>query len=133
LLAKTPKRKPKSNGQHAPNDAIPYEEAVAEGCKINDQMKRDERHRNMRLGELAARVERKYGDRTQAKFAKEIGVASCTLSRYQKVWEQWDGTGILAPGPTFKLHPLHLPASLARRRAPSERKKPPVIPGAKFA
>jgi hypothetical protein len=55
LLAKTPKRKPKSNGQHAPNDAIPYEEAVAEGCKINDQMKRDERHRNMRLGELAAR------------------------------------------------------------------------------
>ena len=100
LLAKTPKRK-KPNGQHAPNNCtIPYEEAVAEGCKINEQMKRDERLRNMRLGELAARVERKYGDRTKAKFAKEIGVAPCTLSRYRKVWQAWDGGGIVAPGPT---------------------------------
>jgi hypothetical protein len=99
LLAKTPKRKPKPNGQHSPND-IPYADAVKEGRALRKERDDAERRTKLRLGELAARVERKtYGDRTLAKFAEEIGVRHCVLERYQSVWKAWDGQGKAAPGP----------------------------------
>lgn len=49
------------------------------------------------MGELADKVEQKYGDRSRAKFAKEIGVLACTLERYRSVFRAWKG--IPAPGP----------------------------------
>jgi hypothetical protein len=61
---------------------IPYEEAVDEGKDIVTKMDGEQRRYQMRLGELADKVETKYADRTVAKFAKEIGVATCTLKRY---------------------------------------------------
>jgi hypothetical protein len=106
LLTKPAKRKP--NGQQpstavtgsAHNDRrIPYEEAVAEGKDIITRMDGEQRRHQMRLGELAARVETKYADRTVAKLAKEIGVSDCTLKRYLSVYRAWDGKGIEAPGP----------------------------------
>ena len=81
----------------APNARISYDDAVTEGRKIIKKMDGEQRRLQMRLGELAARVERKYGDRTLAKFAKEIGVAACTLERYCSVFRAWEG--IPAPGP----------------------------------
>ena len=89
-----------SCGRAASNDRrIPYEEAVAKGKAIIAKMDREQRRDQMRLGELADRVETKYRDRTIAKFAKAIGVAACTLKRYLSVYRAWDGRGIEAPGP----------------------------------
>jgi hypothetical protein len=80
------------------HEAIPYDAAVKEGLEITSEIE-DAQRKQLRLGELAARIERKYGDRTIAKFAKEIGIASCTLHRHQTTWEAWDGQGKVAPGP----------------------------------
>jgi hypothetical protein len=78
---------------------IPYDEAVTEGKDIIKKMDGEQRRHQMRLGELAERVERINGDRTVAKFAKAIGIASCTLHRYLAVYRKWDGDGKVAPGP----------------------------------
>jgi hypothetical protein len=81
-------------------DAVPFDDAVREAKEILDRSKTQERKEQMRLGELADKVVHpKYGDRTLAKFAKAIGIASCTLARYQSVYRAWDGRGIQAPGP----------------------------------
>jgi hypothetical protein len=89
-LPKAAKRKP--NGQ---NDRISYDEAVTEGREILAQINGAERGQ-LRLGELADRLEPKYRDRTLAKFAAELGIAKCTLERYRTVYRAWQG--ILAPG-----------------------------------
>ena len=80
----------------APTETIPYDQAVAEGKKIVAQIDLAERGQ-LRLGELSHKSEPKYGDRTQAKLAAEIGVAKCTLDRYRTVYRSWEGK--LAPGP----------------------------------
>jgi hypothetical protein len=74
-------------------DTIPYDDAVSEGKEIVANEKRGQ----MRLGELADKLEPKYKDRTLAKFAKEIGIAPCTLERYRSVYRAWKEN--LAPGP----------------------------------
>jgi hypothetical protein len=79
-------------------DVIPYERAVRESQEILLNIEAAERGQ-LRLGELADKLEPKYGDRTLAKFADEIGVAKCTLDRYRTVWRAWEGK--LAPGPNF--------------------------------
>jgi hypothetical protein len=81
-----------------PADIIPYERAVNEGKEIVLEIEAAERGQ-LRLGELADKVEPKYGDRTQAKLATEIGVAKCTLDRYRTVYRAWAGN--LAPGPNL--------------------------------
>jgi hypothetical protein len=92
----------KSNGKNGsadtsgPTDIIPYDKAVREGQEIVLEIEVAERGQ-LRLGELAHKLEKKYGDRTLAKFAAEIGVAKCTLDRYQTVYRAWEGK--LAPGP----------------------------------
>jgi hypothetical protein len=81
----------------APTDTIPYDHAVREGQEIVLEIEAAERGQ-LRLGELADRLEPKYGNRTLAKFAAEIGVRSkCTLDRYRTVYRAWAGK--LAPGP----------------------------------
>src|SRR5437588_8894868 len=51
----------------------------------------------MRLGQLAAKVETKYGEETLKYFAKDIGYSLCTLERRRSVWNAW--ADILAPAP----------------------------------
>jgi hypothetical protein len=82
----------------ASSKVIPYEDAVAEGKKIVAEIEDTTSRGQLRLGELADKVETKYGDRTQAKFAAEIGVAPCTLKRYRTVYRDWKGAAISAPG-----------------------------------
>src|SRR6516165_10066583 len=91
-----PKRKQVAVDTSAPTDTIPYDKAVREGQAILAKIDDAERGQ-LRLGELAHKLEKKYGDRTLAKFAAEIGVAKCTLDRYQTVYRAWEGK--LAPGP----------------------------------
>ena len=91
-----PKRKQVAVETSAPTDTIPYDKAVREGQAILAKIDDAERGQ-LRLGELAHKLEKKYGDRTLAKFAAEIGVAKCTLDRYQTVYRAWEGK--LAPGP----------------------------------
>jgi hypothetical protein len=94
--------KQKPNGQHPPtaagNNSRIYEDAVAEGKNIIKKMAGEQRAYQLRLGELAHKVETTYGGRT-SKFAKAIGVEPCTLKRYLSVYRAWDGAGKVAPGP----------------------------------
>ena len=87
---------PRTDTTGAPADIINYDEAVREGRKILARIEDAERDQ-LRLGELADKLEPKYKDRTLAKFANEIGVAKCTLDRYRTVYRAWAGK--LAPGP----------------------------------
>jgi hypothetical protein len=94
----------KSNGQHpapatdtsAPADTINFDDAVAEGKAIIAKIEEAERGQ-LRLGELADQLETQYGDRTLAKYAKALDIASCTLKRYRDVYRAWKGK-ISAPG-----------------------------------
>jgi hypothetical protein len=75
---------------------IPYDnKAVANGKKLAAALKSNE----MQLGELADRLQPKYGDQTLTKFAKEIGVAAATLNRCRSVYRAYKG--IEAPEPNF--------------------------------
>jgi hypothetical protein len=79
-------------------NTIPYDQAVAEGKKILAKIEDAERGQ-LRLGELAAKVETIYGDRTLSKFAKELGIAPCTLARYRDVFRAYEAyEDICAPG-----------------------------------
>jgi hypothetical protein len=74
-------------------EVIGYEDAVLEGKQIVLNASQGQ----LRLGELAHKVETKYADRTVAKFAAEIGVSACTLHRYRDVYRAWE-EDICAPG-----------------------------------
>lgn len=92
----------KPNGKHpaaaidtsAPT--ISFHKAVIEGKEILAKIEEAERGQ-LRLGELADQLETQYGDQTLAKFAKELGIAKCTLDRFRTVYRDWKGN--LAPGP----------------------------------
>jgi hypothetical protein len=90
----------------APTDTIEFHAAVIEGRTILTEIEKAERGQ-LRLGELADTLAPKYGDRTVAKFADELGIAKCTLDRYRTVYRAWAGK--LAPGP-------NLPVSFAALR-----------------
>ena len=75
---------------------ISYDAAVSEGKQIVAKLEVAQRGQ-LRLGELADKLEPKYGDRTMAKYANELGISKCTLDRYRTVWRAWEGK--LAPGP----------------------------------
>jgi protein required for attachment to host cells len=79
-----------------PADIIEYDQAVREGRQIVAQIDDVTKRGQLRLGELAAKVETKYKDRTLAKFAAEINIAACTLARYRDVYKAW--ANICAPG-----------------------------------
>jgi hypothetical protein len=78
-------------------ERIAFDDAVAEGKAILAKIE-DAQRGQLRLGELAHKVVHPtYGDRTIAKFAKELGIAPCTLKRYRDVYRAWEGK-ISAPG-----------------------------------
>jgi hypothetical protein len=72
-----------------------YKAMVIEAKQIVSTMET----KRMRLGELAAQVETKYGEKTLKQFAKDIGVAHCTLVRSRSVWRAW--ADIKATPPKF--------------------------------
>src|SRR5262245_42978698 len=72
-----------ANGE--PPAAIFYDDAVEEAKKILKQFDSGQ----MRLGELADKIEPKYGEHTLERFAADIGVAPCTLERYRSVYRAW--------------------------------------------
>jgi hypothetical protein len=78
-------------------EVISFDEAVREAKTILVQISEFEARGHYRIGALADKLEPKYGDRTLAKFAKEIGIAKCTVDRYRTVYRAWKGK--LAPGP----------------------------------
>jgi len=73
---------------------IDYDEAVVLGRALVSSIESG----NWRLGELAHRVEPKYGDRTLERFGGEIGIAGCTLERRRSVFRAYIGMNP-APGP----------------------------------
>jgi hypothetical protein len=96
-------------------DTIPFDQALAEGkeivAKIHGRNEATERD-HFRLGELAAKVETKYDDRTQAKLAKEWGISPSCLKRYVSVYRAWKGIQLGAPGA-----PIGVPYSMLRELA----------------
>ena len=78
--------KSKTNG-HAEPDTL-FDDAVSEGKKIVAQIEAAEKGQ-LRLGELADKLETHYNDRTVAKFAAEVGLAKCTVDRYRTVYRAW--------------------------------------------
>ena len=90
-----PKRKQVAVNTSVPTDEF-FDEAVREGKEILAQIDQAERGQ-FRLGALAHQVKTKYNDRSLARFAKEIGIAKCTLERYRTVYRAWEVK--LAPGP----------------------------------
>jgi hypothetical protein len=66
-------------------DTLIWADAISEGKAIVARAEIDQ----MRLGELADEVEPKYGSKTLANFAVEIGVAACTLKRRRDVFRAW--------------------------------------------
>jgi hypothetical protein len=86
-------------------ERIPWNDAASEGKELVAKIKaaeRDIERYQWRLGELAAKVETKYDDRTLANFAKEIGIHKTTLNHYRTVYRKWEGKlpseGKLPPG-----------------------------------
>jgi len=85
-----------------PTEIIPFEDAVRECKKIRVQIEgrnEDTERDHFRIGEIADKVETKYGDRTHAKLAERSGFASSCLKRYLSVYRAYKGTSIGAPGP----------------------------------
>jgi hypothetical protein len=62
-----------------------YDAAVAEARQIIATAESG----RMRLGELAAQVETNYGESSLKAFAKDIGMALCTLQRSRSIWRAW--------------------------------------------
>lgn len=83
-------RKPEQ-GQDPP--PIDYDEAVHEGQQLLQRIENTQ----LRLGEIAHRVEPRYGDQTLARFAEAIGIDPESLKRYRSVYRAW--ADIRAPGP----------------------------------
>ena len=86
--AQTPKRaraRKQSDGTEPPDF---YDAAVAEAKQITQNMETAEWGR-MRLGELASQVETQYGENKLKQFAKDIGMALCTLERSRSVYRAW--------------------------------------------
>jgi hypothetical protein len=71
-----------------------YEDAVAEAIQIVSAYKQTvkaaaNKDQHMRLGELAHGVTKEYGENRLKKFAKDVGVAACTLERCRSVYRAW--------------------------------------------
>jgi hypothetical protein len=96
MKARKQAKGPAADTSASPEEVIPYDRAVREGKEIVLKIETTASQGQLRLGELADKLEPKYGDRTLAKFAKEIDVAACTLRRYRDVYRAYPN--ICAPG-----------------------------------
>jgi hypothetical protein len=77
-------------------DRTDYKAAVTEAKQIIARSEKD----HWRLAELAAGVETKYKKESLKQFARDIGVAYCTVERLRSVWRAWEKI----PGPPPKFY-----------------------------
>jgi hypothetical protein len=91
---------PRKRAQKQADEPDFYDAAVAEGMQITQNMTTAEWGR-MRLGELASQVETKYGENKLRQYAKDIGMAICTLERSRSVYRAW--AEIPAAPPNFSV------------------------------
>jgi hypothetical protein len=87
------------NGTPA-NDTIPFDEAVRRGKDL--KTKRAALHEaealiQWQLGELADKVEPKYGGETLAELAKELGEETASLKRNRSFYRAWKPNGATWP------------------------------------
>ena len=103
----------------APPDLIQFDEAVAQARQHIEAVQYHER----KLGELADRLEPKYGDETLAKFAEEIGVSVAHLSRCRSTYRAYKDQDIKETTPNFAVlaalqaHPLR--AEIIKAKSPN--------------
>ena len=77
---------------------IAYDDkAIAKGKKLAAIFKAAE----WEPGKLADQLEPKYGDKTLARFAKDIGLDAVQLSRCHSTYRAWKGKKIKEPAPKF--------------------------------
>lgn len=86
------RRRPATERAAEPVEIASYNAAVAEARNILKQFESGQ----MRIGALADQVATKYGERTLKNFARDIGIAVCTVGRYRDVFRAWKE--ISAPG-----------------------------------
>ena len=82
----------------APAEIIPFAKGLAEGKKILAEIEDVRERGHFRLGEIADKIETKYGDRTHAKLAEGWNIAPLCFKRYLSVYRAWKGKNIGAPG-----------------------------------
>jgi hypothetical protein len=75
------------------SDAISYDAAVTEGKELVKEIKSNQ----MRLGELADRLQPKYGDKTLERFAKAIGIKAATVERWRSTYRKQKGKPATEP------------------------------------
>ena len=102
-------------------DGLQFDDAVREAKQILARIEAEHRQDQMRLGELADKVHTTYGGRSLPKFAKAIGIASCTLHRYRSVYRASDRA--LRPR-----GPLRTRSFASFRASPTELKSSKTIP-----
>jgi hypothetical protein len=107
MSTSTPKHKPTSAKPPAPSlEDEEYKAAVEEGKRIAKQLVADlelAENRKMRLGELADGVTKEYGEGRLSRYAKDIGMASCTLDRCRSVFRAWRDAPKQAAPPNFSV------------------------------
>lgn len=102
---------------------LSWDDVVAEGQRLVEEMNTTDDRVQWRLGELADLVEPeggkpKYGDHTLSKFATLIGRAHCTVRRYRSVFRAWkDILPKRAPGPLLPYSVLRELAALDNRES----------------
>jgi hypothetical protein len=75
---------------------IDFDAAVNEGKQIIADLEAS-KNRWLRLGQLADKVEARYGETMLKQFAKEIGIAACTVARARSVFRAYDSNEAPAP------------------------------------
>jgi hypothetical protein len=74
---------------------LDFDAAVAEAKAIFARM--DASSDAMRIGELAAGVEKSWGENKLKEFAKKSGIPTATVARYRSVYRAWAGNQGPAP------------------------------------
>ena len=98
-MPKVPKQvKEPATDTTAPAAIIPFAKGLAEGKKILAEIEDVRERGHFRLGEIADKIETKYGDRTHAKLAEGWNIAPSCFKRYLSVYRAWKGKNIGAPG-----------------------------------
>jgi hypothetical protein len=86
-----------------PTEIIPFDAGVDEAKKILANIGKVSDAGHLRIGEIADKLETKYGDRTLAKFAKAIGKSPSCVKRWLSVYRAYKNTQIGAARPQLQI------------------------------
>ena len=96
---KTKQTKTKKRDRQPDKAQIKYDDkAIAKGKRLVKAFQSNQ----IKLGELADRLEPKYGDQTLERFAKDIGIEPATLGRIRSVYRRYKGLD-LGSGASFSV------------------------------